>query len=381
MKIVKMETFVVPPRWLFLRLETDEGVVGWGEPIIEGRASTVEAAVEALRPLLIGADADRIEDIWQACTRGGFYRNGPILNSAVAGVDQALWDIKGKALGVPVYQLLGGRVRDGIDAYSWIGGDSPQEVSEHAIQRLEEGFQKFKMNVGGVLNHLEGTRAIDEIVKRATLVREAIGDSGDFAIDFHGRTSFALAKKLLKEMEDVSPLFVEEPLVPELSFRIGALCELTTIPIATGERHYSRGEFIPLLQSGVSIVQPDVSHAGGISETRRIAALAEAFGAALAPHCPLGPIALSSSLQIDFMSPNAIFQETSLGIHYNAGADLLDYVCDPQVFELSDGRFTPSALPGLGITVDENRVREMSEIGHSWTNPIWRRADGSLAEW
>ena len=381
MKIAKIETFLVPPRWLFLRIETDSGIVGWGEPVIEGRAATVQAAVEALRPILIGADPSRIEDIWQLGTKGGFYRNGPILNSAVAGIDQALWDIKGKHLGVPTYDLLGGLVRDGIDAYSWIGGDDPVQVGDHARQRMQEGFSKFKMNVGGIFNHIEGTAAIRAVLARAEAVRTAIGDSGDYAIDFHGRISYPVAKTLVRELEDLAPLFLEEPLVPELAFRLKEICDITAIPIATGERHFSRSEFLPIVESGVAIVQPDVSHAGGITEVKKIASLADAYGVALAPHCPLGPICLAASLQLDFSTTNAVLQETSLGIHYNDGSDILEYIENPEVFELKDGRFTPSLEPGLGIKVNEEHVREMAKVGHSWANPIWRRQDGSFAEW
>ncbi|WP_431840196.1 galactonate dehydratase [Gordonia hongkongensis] len=381
MRIVKMEMFDVPPRWLFLRLETDSGIVGWGEPIVEGKADVVRSAVESLRELIIGADARRIEDFWQLATKGGFYRGGPVLSSAVAGIDQALWDIKGKALDVPVYELLGGRVRDAMPAYSWIGGDAPNDVGEHARARVEEGFEYFKMNVAGSLDFRASRQDIDDVIRRIDEVNRAVGRSGSVAIDFHGRAEYPTARVLLKELEYYNPLFVEEPLRPELGNRLEDICHQTTIPIATGERLFSRHEFLAIAQSGVSIIQPDVSHAGGISETKRIANLAETFGIGLAPHSPLGPIALASSLQLDFTCHNAVFQETSLGIHYNADHDLLATVKNEEVFRLTNGAFSPPILPGLGLEVDEEAVRALSEVPHNWRNPIWRDANGAFAEW
>ncbi|MFE2943126.1 galactonate dehydratase [Streptomyces sp. NPDC059255] len=383
MKIVALETFSVAPRWLFLAIRTDEGITGWGEPVVEGRTATVAAAVEELSDYLIGQDPFRIEDHWQVMTKGGFYRGGPILSSAVAGIDQALWDIKGKALGVPVYELLGGAVRDRVRTYSWIAGDEPDGVAEHALQRMEQGFDAVKMNGTGKARALESKAELDLLVGRVAAVREAIGDSADIAVDFHGRVSPAVAREALRLLEPLHPLFVEEPIVPELTPDFGRICSSTTVPIATGERLYSRWDFRDLLGSGIAVAQPDLSHAGGISEVRRIAAMAEAYGVALAPHCPLGPIAFAASLQIDFASPNALIQETSLGIHYNTGggSDLLDYLVDRSVFDFADSHISRPTAPGLGIEIDETAVRKAAEVGQRWRNPVWRNADGSLTEW
>lgn len=382
MKITALETFSVAPRWLFLKISTDEGVTGWGEPVIEGRSATVAAAVAELSDYLVGCDAFRIEDHWQVLTKGGFYRGGPILSSAVAGIDQALWDIKGKALGVPVYELLGGPVRDRMRSYAWIAGDDPSEAVEHALEKKQQGFDAIKMNGSGALRLLESKHEVDAMVARVAAVREAVGDSFDIAVDFHGRTSAAVAKQACRLLEPLHPFFVEEPLLPELTRDLATVCGATTVPIATGERLYSRWDFRDVLDQGVAVVQPDISHAGGISETRRIAAAAETHGVALAPHCPLGPIAFAASLQVDFASPNALIQETSLGIHYHAGSsDLLDYLVDATVFEFSDGHVPLLRGPGLGIEVDETAVRKAAEHGQRWRNPVWRRADGALAEW
>ncbi|MEJ3656918.1 galactonate dehydratase [Actinomycetes bacterium KLBMP 9759] len=381
MKIVGVETFLVPPRWLFLKVTTDSGVAGWGEPVVEGRAHTVAAAVHELSDLLVGADPARIEDLWQTMTRGNFYRGGPVLSSAVSGVDQALWDIKGKVLGVPVHELLGGPVRDRVRMYGWIGGDEPSEIAERAAQRIEAGYTAVKMNVGGRMRALESMREVGDAVARVAAAREVLGPDRDVAIDFHGRVSPALARVLCRELEPLFPMFVEEPVVPELSGELARICASTTIPIATGERLYSRWDFRDVLASGIAIAQPDLSHAGGISECRRIAAQAETHGVALAPHCPLGPIALASCLQVDLASPNALIQETSLGIHYNVGGDTLDHIVDKSVFALHDGHVERLTAPGLGIEIDEPAVRKAAETGHRWRTPTWRHTDGSHAEW
>ncbi|MFG2978184.1 galactonate dehydratase [Streptomyces sp. NPDC048331] len=381
MKITSLRTYLVAPRWCFLRVDTDEGITGWGEPVVEGRAHTVAAAVEELSDYLLGQDPLRIEDHWQVLTKGGFYRGGPVLSSAVAGIDQALWDIAGKALGVPVWQLLGGNVRDRARVYSWIGGDRPSDVAQQAAARKAEGFTAIKMNASPQLELIDTPRAVREIVERVESVRAEVGDTFDIAVDFHGRLTLPMARRVLPLLEPSLPYFVEEPVVPEMSAHIGEVVRSTSIPIATGERLYSRWDFKPVLQQGIAVAQPDLSHAGGISEVRRIAAMAEAHDVSLAPHCPLGPIALAACLQVGFATPNLLIQEQSLGIHYNAGSDLLDYLTDRSVFRYEDGHVGLLTAPGLGIEVDEKAVERAAEVGHRWRNPVWRRTDGSLAEW
>lgn len=381
MKIDRIETFLVPPRWLFLRIETDEGVVGWGEPVVEGRAETVERAVHEHADALIGTDPLQIEAHWQLLTKGTFYRGGPVLSSAVAGIDQALWDIAGKVRGAPVHELLGGPVRDRIRVYCWIGGDDPTEVADAALEKMEQGYTAVKMNASGPLRIIDSPSVTRGIAARVAAVREAIGDENDIAVDFHGRLSYGMARRVLPMLEPFMPMFVEEPVVPEVSERIGEVAAATSIPIATGERLYSRWDFRRVLGSGISVAQPDVSHAGGISELRRIAAMAEAFDVALAPHCPLGPIALAASLQVGFASPNLLIQEQSLAIHYNEDADLLDYLVSPEVFEYCDGYVDRLMSPGLGIAIDEAAVRAAAKRGHRWRSPVWHHDDGSLAEW
>jgi len=381
MKITRVETFLAPPRWLFCRIETDDGVVGWGEPVAEGSAEVVRACVHQLGELLIGKDPLAIEDHWQVMTRSTFYRGGVVLASAVSGLDQALWDIAGKARNAPVHELLGGPVRDKVRIYGWVGGDDPREVADQVAAQVGQGLTAVKMNAGAYLKPIVDQAQIDAVAANAAAAREVLGPDRDFAVDFHGRVTRPSAPRLIAALEPFSPMFVEEPLVPEQSAFLGGLVERTTIPIATGERLYSRQEFLPVLQQGVTVLQPDLCHAGGISEGRRIGALAETFGGLLAPHCPLGPIALAASLQVDFATPNFLIQEQSLGIHYNIGNDLLDYLVDPSVFAFADGYVVRPTGPGLGIEVDEAAVREADRTGHAWRSPLWRMPDGSLAEW
>ncbi|MBB6550657.1 galactonate dehydratase [Nonomuraea rubra] len=381
MKIVSMDTFLVPPRWLFLRIRTDEGVTGWGEPVVEGRAETVRAAVAELSDYLIGEDPLRIEDHWQVLTKGGFYRGGPVLSSAVAGIDQALWDIAGKVAGLPAHQLLGGPVRERVRMYAWIGGDRPAEVAELAAAQIEAGFTAVKMNGSGELTPIDTPARTREVVARVAAVREAIGDEHDLVVDFHGRMSTAMARRLLPLLEPYLPLFVEEAVLPEHSPNLAALAASTSIPLATGERLYSRWDFRDVLPTGIAVAQPDVSHAGGISEVRRIAAMAEAYDVAMAPHCPLGPISLAASLQLAFAIPNFLIQEQSVGIHYNQGNDVLDHLLDPAPLTFAGGHAQRTTRPGLGIELDERAVERAAELGHRWRGPIWRHPDGSFAEW
>lgn len=381
MKIVSMDTFLVPPRWLFLRIRTDEGVTGWGEPVVEGRADTVRAAVAELADYLIGEDPLRIEDHWQVLTKGGFYRGGPVLSSAVAGIDQALWDIAGKAADLPTYAMLGGAVRERVRMYAWVGGDRPAEVAEQAAAQIEAGFTAVKMNGSGKLAAIDTPARTREVVDRAAAVREAIGEHNDLVVDLHGRTTTAMARRLLPMLEPYLPLFVEEAVLPEHSRNLAALAASTSIPLATGERLYSRWDFRDVIGHGIAVAQPDVSHAGGISEVRRIAAMAETYDVTMAPHCPLGPISLAASLQLAFAIPNFLIQEQSVGIHYNQGNDILDYLVEPALLTFPGGYADRTTRPGLGIEIDEDAVERMARQGHRWRNPVWRHPDGSFAEW
>lgn len=379
MKIARIETFLVPPRWVFVRIETDAGEVGWGEASLEGHAEAVAGAFEPLRDLFVGTDPRRIEDVWQVGYRGGFYRGGSVQMSALAGLDCALWDLKGRHYGVPAWEMLGGRVRDKVRAYAWIGGDRPDQVAEAAAARRAQGFSAIKMNATAELDFLGSPRLLGEVVER---VQAAQQQGVDVGLDFHGRVHRPMAKQLAKLLEPLGLLFIEEPLLSENPEGLAQLGHLVSVPVALGERLYSRWDFKPFLLAGaVDIIQPDLAHAGGLSECRRIAAMAEAFDVAVAPHCPLGPLALAACLQLAATAPNVVLQEMSLGIHYNQGHDLYSFVTDAAPLTAVDGFLPIPTAPGLGIEIDEAAVREVAKTPHRWRNPIWRTADGAFAEW
>ncbi len=379
-RISSIETFIVAPRWLFVRIGTDEGAVGWGEASLEGHAEAVAGAMEAVRDRILGHDVTRIEDIWQLLYRIGFYRGGPVLMSALSGVDQALWDIRGRMLGVPVSDLLGGRVRDRLRVYAWIGGDRPGDVAAAAAVRREQGFDAVKMNGTEDMDWLDSPAAVEATVERLGQVRDVGIDVG---VDFHGRVHKPMARRLLNAIEPLAPLFAEEVLLSEQPEAIAQIAAQTGVPIALGERLYSRWDYKPFFEAAsIDIAQPDLAHAGGISECRRIAAMAETYDVALAPHCPLGPIALAACLQVAAASPNFVIQEISLGIHYNqADADLLTYMRNPEVLTVTDGMVPVLEGPGLGVEIDEAAVRDAARRPHRWRNPVWRGRDGSLREW
>ena len=380
--IDSFDLFMVAPRWLFLRIRTRQGLEGWGEPIVEGRAATVAQAVEEMGEYLIGQDPNRIEDIWQVLFRGGFYRGGPVLMSAIAGIDQALWDLKGRRLGVPIYDCLGGAVRDRMRVYAWIGGDDPLEAGDQAKERVAQGFTALKMNGGGAMAYVDTPEAVTRSAARIAAVRQAVGPEVGVAVDFHGRVHRAMAKMMAHALEPYDLMFIEEPVLPEHLDALGVIFAGLKTPIATGERLFHRWDFKRLLEARVvDIIQPDLSHAGGITEVRKIATMAEAYDVALAPHCPLGPIALASCLQVDAVSHNALIQEQSLGIHYNVGNDLLDYLKDAGVFSYHQGYCAIPSGPGLGIDIDGDAVERAAQTAVAWRNPVWRLGDGSIAEW
>lgn len=382
MKIKRLQLFTVKPRWLFLKIETDNGLIGWGEPIVEGKAATVKTAVEELSCSLIGRNPLHIEDIWQVLYRGFFYRGGAEMMSAISGIDQALWDIKGKYYNAPIYDLLGGRCREKLKVYNWIGGDRPADVVEAAEKMVRAGFTAVKMNATEEMHYLDSFSKIESSVARVAALREKFGSDLGIGVDFHGRVHKSMAKVLAKELEPYKPMFIEEPVLSENIEALREIARHTSIPIATGERMFSRWDFKKLFSDGyVDIIQPDLSHAGGISECKKIAAMAEAYDVSVAPHCPLGPIALASCLQLDACTPNVVIQEQSLGIHYNQGNDLLDYLKESTVFKYENGYVEIPAGPGLGIEIDEEKVIAASQEGHNWKNPVWRNYDGTVAEW
>ncbi|GAW03519.1 enolase C-terminal domain-like protein [Lentinula edodes] len=387
--ITDIETFRVPPRWVFVRVKTSDNIVGWGESTLEGHTEAIEGAFDDLRERFIGAVADNIQDIWQTAYMGRFYRGGPVLMSALSGLDIALWDIKGKKLGVPVWHLLGGKVRDRIKVYGWIGGDHPSAVVSAAVERKAQGFTAVKMNGTDAISWIDSPELLEATVERVKQVRSTGLDVG---VDFHGRLHKGMAKQLAKLLEPLHPMFIEEPLLPTQPEEIADLSNAISTPIALGERLFTRWDFRPYLERrAIDIAQPDVSHCGGISELHRIASYTETYDVALAPHCPLGPIALAACMQVAISAPNFVIQEMSWKMHYNIAAgealgieaDLHTYMVNPEVFAVKDGYIAALQGPGIGVEIDEDHVRKASEIyvKHApWRNPLWRGEDGSLQE-
>ena len=383
MTIVDYELYEVPPRWLFLKVTTSDGLVGWGEPIVEGRATTVRKAVEAVfENYLLGKDPSRIEHHWQAMYRGGFYRGGPILMSAIAGVDQALWDIKGKRHGAAVNELLGGPCRDRVRVFQWIGGDRPEDIAEEAEQLVETGYTVLKMDAADLVEFVDTPATVDRIVDRIAGVREAVGGSVDVCVDFRGRISTAMSKRIVERLEPFDLMFVEEPVLPEHNDALPEVSRHTATPLATGERMYSRWDFKSLLEQGaVDVVQPNLSHAGGITEVKKIADMAAAFDVAVAPNCPVGPITLASSIQVAACQQNFLVLDHGFDIQMSSADVTYEYVSDPNAFELEDGYVDTLDRPGIGIEIDEDAVERQSEKEISWNNVIWKHADGSIADW
>ncbi len=381
MKIVSVDMYEIKPRWIFCRVMTDEGIDGWGEMISGTKTETVVAGARELSKRIIGRNPFEIERIWQELHRS-FFRGGPINGSIISGLEMALWDIKGKAFGVPVYELLGGAARDRIKVYSWIGGDRPSDVVEQARDRVERGFDAVKMNGTEELHYIDSYDKVQAVVDRVSSIREAFGDGLGIGVDFHGRVHKPMAKVLAKALEPYHPMFLEEVVLPENWEVFPQIASEVAVPLATGERLYSRWEFKRLFQQGaVDVIQPDVALCGGILETRKICAMAEAFDIAAAPHAPYGPVALAATLQVDACTPNVFIQEQSLGIHYNKGFDLLDFIKNKEVFQYKDGFVDLPTLPGLGLEMDVDRIEEVAAEGLVWSNPSWKNYDGTIAEW
>jgi len=368
LRITKLETFLVKPRWLFLKVHTNAGIVGLGEPILEGRALTCAAAVKEIEPYLTGKDPRQVVHHWQAIYRHAFYRGGPILTSVLSGIDQALWDIKGKALGVPVYELLGGPTRTRVRVYAHAG------TPELLKQRMAQGFTAFKTGPQGnrrFPHYVENVTEVEKVTENFAALRQAGGKGADIGIDFHGKVSPALAKVLIKALEPYHPMFVEEPCQAQNHDIMAEIARGTHIPIATGERVFTKWGFREVLEKkAATILQPDLCHAGGITEVRLIAGMAEAYYAAIAPHNPLGPISLAAGVQLAASIPNFLCQEqVSLGDGYLK-----------KPFVLRNGYLDLPTGPGLGVELDENAMAD--KIGHDWRNQeSYDADDGSVVDW
>ncbi len=367
LKITKLETFLVQPRWLFLKIHTNAGIVGLGEPITEGRALTCAEAVKEIEPYLVGKDPRRVTHHWQAIYRHAFYRGGPILTSALSGIDQALWDIKGKALGVPVYELLGGPTRSRIRVYAHAG------TVEQMKSMQAKGFTAFKTGPAKKRpsRYIETPSAVQYAAERFAELRKAMGPDVDIAIDFHGAISPATAKLLIKALEPYQPMFIEEPCQCQNHDVMAEIARGTYLPIATGERVFTKWGFREVLEKrAATVLQPDMCHAGGITEVRLIAGMAEAYYASVAPHNPLGPISLAAGVQLAASIPNFLCQEqVSLGEGYLK-----------KPFTVREGYLDLPTGPGLGVELDENALS--AKINHDWRNQeSYDPDDGSVVDW
>jgi galactonate dehydratase len=367
LKITKLETILVKPRWLFLKIHTNAGIVGLGEPIVEGRALTCAEAVKEVEPYLVGKDPRPVAKHWQAIYRHAFYRGGPILTSALSGIDQALWDIKGKALGVPVYELLGGPTRDRVRVYAHAN------TTEQMKKLRAQGFTAFKTGVAKrrPARYIETRAEIEYAAKTFAALRKEMGDDVDIAIDFHGAISPATAKLLIKAYEPYQPMFIEEPCQAQNVDVMAEIARGTFLPIATGERVFTKWGFREILEKkAATVLQPDLCHAGGITEVRLIAGMAEAYYADIAPHNPLGPISLAAGVQMAASIPNFLcLEQVSLGEGYLK-----------QPFRVREGFLDLPTGPGLGVELDEQAMAD--KIGHDWRNPeSYDPEDHSVVDW
>lgn len=371
MKIHRITTYPVKPRYLLVKLETDSGLAGWGEATLEGRSRTVAAAVGELSERIGGEDPRRIEHLWQRMYRAGFYRGGPVFCSAISGIEQALWDILGKSLGVPVYQLLGGAARDRIRLYCQIPCETVEQALDAMRQRRAEGFTAFKLSPWRAINIVDHPAKIDRAVATVAALREAGGAEIEIALDAHGRMSPAMAIQFARALEPYRPMFLEEPCLPENVDTMVRVARSTSIPIATGERLFTKWGYREVLEKqAAAILQPDPSHCGGIFEARKIAAMAEVYYAAVAPHCPLSAVALAACVQLAACTPNFLIQE-----HVTLGEDLL-----VRPFAPKGGYVDLPTAPGLGIEVDERKLAALAYDG-AWQTPELRQDDGGVADW
>ncbi len=381
MKIARIDQFFPRLRMRLVKITTDNGIIGWGETTLERKPRSTHAAVKELADYLIGKDPLRIEHHWQHIYRSAFFRGGNVLMSALSGIDQALWDIAGKHFDVPAYQLLGGAVRDRIRVYAhWGISDLSQQGQDAARERLEMlqkkgGYKAFKTGPGGKWRAHEPPSVIDQFVKKAYMMREWVGDDVEICFDFHGKMTPSLAVEICHEIKGMRPMFVEEPVPQENVDALKHVSDHVPFPIATGERLLSRWEFRRIFEkNAVAYIQPDGSHAGGISELKRIANMAEVYYIHIMPHCAIGPVAFSSCMQVDAAVPNFLIQEQ---VDAGLGEGLLK-----EPWQVVDGHIELPTKPGLGFEIDEKEAEQdcgiyEEELG----GEHFYESDGSVADW
>ena len=380
MKIAKIEQYFPLPRTRLVKIITDDGIVGWGETTLEGKPKSTVAAVEEIAEYLIGKDPLRIEHHWQHIYRSAFFRGGNVVMTALSGLDQALWDIAGKFHGVPVHTLLGGAVRDRIRVYAHWGinslSDEDQAAAKERLGWLTDtgGYTAYKTGLGGKWRGHEPPAVIDSFVERAFLMREWVGPDVELAFDFHGKLTPALAAEICQEIKGMRPLFVEEPVPQENVDALKLVSDKVPFPIATGERFLTRWGFRETFEKqACAYIQPDVSHTGGITEMKKIANMAEVYYMHVLPHCAIGPVAFTASLQVDAVIPNFLMQEQ---IDQGLGAGLLE-----QPWQVRDGYIELPTEPGLGISIVESEAQRNIEYTEELGGEYYHPDDGSVIDW
>lgn len=381
-RVRSVELFLVEPFFLLVRIEDDDGVVGWGEAGVQTHATAVMSAIKYLAEDLRYQDVFATNQAWERMHKTRFYRGGPVLQAAISALDIALWDLKARALSLPIFELLGGPVRSVMPAYKWLGtdttSDTPESLAQDAIRATNDGFHCLKLTIPrtrpGSYSH-----AILRLRDAVSAIRVAVGEDVDIAVDCHGRCTPAQAVSIVDELRPYGILFIEEPLLPVFLDRMKDLVLRSSVPIAAGERAYDRWEASMLASTGVAFLQPDIAQCGGFTEMMRIAAIASAHGATLAPHCAIGPVALAASLQFGFAVPDVAIQEYP--VYPQVDEVFFEIVSNSEVLRPRAGQFDRSLKPGLGIDINEDYVRRKAVEARSWIPPQWEHEDGLIAEW
>ena len=392
MRITALKTVVVNAEmrnWIFVKVETDQaGLHGWGEASLEWKTRAVVGAIEDFAPMLLGEDPSRIEHLYQKLYRQSFWRVGVIGMSAISGIEQALWDIKGKLLNLPVFELLGGLVRDRVRMYTHLGGGDMRAVYEshtnpdpglfadRALAVVAKGYTAVKVLITPPTETLNSIAAYRYAEQAMAAMRRAVGDDVDILVDCHGRHSPANALEFCRVLAPYRPYFVEEPVPPENVDAMAEVRRASPVPIATGERLLTRHDFRPLFEKqACDVIQPDLCHCGGLWEAKKIAAMAEAYYLGVAPHNPLGPVANAAALHFALSTPNFLIQEDMLG----------DVPWRWEVVQSSlttqAGYWLPTSVPGLGIEIDEAAAARhpfQQEVIHSLNT---RAHDGAILDW
>ncbi len=368
--------------YVFVKLETNQGVVGWGEGTLEGKAAAVMACVEDFKEFLIGADPMQVEHIWQSMYIHSFYRAGPVIGSAISGIDQALWDLRGKALGMPVYKLLGGPMdARGVRGYYHVRARNLQELREVRASAKQLGVTCMKSGIPGYYEWIETRASIRRAVAQMEMLREGLGPDIDIGVDFHAKTSPSVASAIIKEVEPLNLLFVEEPCPPENVKAMARITRRSTTPIATGERLVASYSCRELVEQGVvDIIQTDINHVGGITALWKVGAMAEQAGVSIAPHACEGPIGGLATVHVDAATPNFLVQEICSGVVAEMKEKVWEEWLGFPAMRMVNGRFPLPEKPGLGFDLTEDKLKKYPFGG---TRPMARvfHKDGSVAAW